>query len=203
MIDGIRDLMYDINSPSESVDLINDLMRWSSMHDLHIHTVLHLNKGDDNTRGHIGTELNNKAETILQVTKSQFDGNISEVKAMHIREREFQPFALRINREALPELVEDYAFTQERKPTTEAITDAQHAKALEIAFENGPIVGYGLLIKSLRQGYAEIGFKRGRNICIELNKYLMGRGVIVKKDKAYVYQPEALNNGNETAPKEV
>lgn len=47
VIDGIRDLLYDINSPSESVDLINDLMRWSSMHDLHIHTVLHLNKGDD------------------------------------------------------------------------------------------------------------------------------------------------------------
>lgn len=44
VIDGIRDLLYDINSPSESVDLINDLMRWSSMHDLHIHTVLHLNK---------------------------------------------------------------------------------------------------------------------------------------------------------------
>lgn len=62
VIDGIRDLMYDINSSSESVDLINDLMRWSSMHDLHIHTVLHLNKGDDNTRGHIGTELNNKAK---------------------------------------------------------------------------------------------------------------------------------------------
>ena len=203
VIDGIRDLMYDINSPSESVDLINDLMRWSSMHDLHIHTVLHLNKGDDNTRGHIGTELNNKAETILQVTKSQFDGNISEVKAMHIREREFQPFAFRINREALPELVEDYAFTQERKPTTEAITDAQHAKALEIAFENGPIVGYGLLIKSLRQGYAEIGFKRGRNICIELNKYLMGRGVIIKKDKAYAYLPEALNNQEDSATKEV
>ena len=203
VIDGIRDLMYDINSPSESVDLINDLMRWSSMHDLHIHTVLHLNKGDDNTRGHIGTELNNKAETILQVTKSQFDGNISEVKAMHIREREFQPFAFRINRDALPELVEDYAFTQERKPTTEAITDAQHAKALEIAFENGPIVGYGLLIKSLRQGYAEIGFKRGRNICIELNKYLMGRGVIIKKDKVYAYLPESLNRQEDSATKEV
>ena len=137
------------------------------------------------------------------MTKSQFDGNISEVKAMHIREREFQPFAFRINREALPELVEDYAFTQERKPTTEAITDAQHAQALEIAFGNAPIVGYGLLIKSLRQGYAEIGFKRGRNICIELNKYLMGRGVIIKKDKAYVYLPEALNNGDDTVPKEV
>lgn len=59
IIDGIRDLMYDINSPSESTDLINLLMRWSSGYNLHIHTVLHLNKGDDNTRGHIGTELNN------------------------------------------------------------------------------------------------------------------------------------------------
>ena len=83
IIDGIRDLMYDINSPSESTDLINLLMRWSSGYNLHIHTVLHLNKGDDNTRGHIGTELNNKAETVLQITKSQQDGNISEVKASH------------------------------------------------------------------------------------------------------------------------
>ena len=102
IIDGIRDLMYDINSPSESTDLINLLMRWSSGYNLHIHTVLHLNKGDDNTRGHIGTELNNKAETVLQITKSQQDGNISEVKAMHIRDREFDPFAFRINDSALP-----------------------------------------------------------------------------------------------------
>ena len=84
IIDGIRDLMYDINSPGESTDLINLLMRWSSGYNLHIHTVLHLNKGDDNTRGHIGTELNNKAETVLQITKSQQDGNISEVKANYI-----------------------------------------------------------------------------------------------------------------------
>lgn len=203
VIDGIRDMVYDINSPGESTRIISKLMQWTDDRQIHIHTILHQNKGDENARGHIGTELNNKAETILQVTKSQFDGNISEVKAMHIREREFQPFAFRINRDALPELVEDYAFTQERKPTTEAITDAQHAKALEIAFENGPIVGYGLLIKSLRQGYAEIGFKRGRNICIELNKYLMGRGVIIKKDKVYAYLPESLNRQEDSATKEV
>ncbi len=102
--------MYDINSPSESTRIISKLlMRWSEDGDnLHIHTVLHLNKGDDNTRGHIGTELNNKAETVLQITKSQQDGNISEVKAMHIRDREFDPFAFRINDNALPEIVEGY-----------------------------------------------------------------------------------------------
>ena len=65
IIDGIRDLMLDINNPSESVHIINKLMQWSSRYDLHIHCVLHLNKGDDNVRGHIGTELSNKAETVL------------------------------------------------------------------------------------------------------------------------------------------
>lgn len=102
IIDGIRDLMYDINSPSESSELINLFMKWSSEYNLHIHTVLHLNKGDDNTRGHIGTELNNKAETVLQITKSSKDVDISEVKAMHIRDKDFQPFAFRINDDALP-----------------------------------------------------------------------------------------------------
>ena len=31
--------------------------------------MLHFNKDEDNARGHIGIELNNKAETVLQVTK--------------------------------------------------------------------------------------------------------------------------------------
>ena len=100
IIDGIRDLIHDINSPSESLDIINELMRWSSYYELHIHTVLHLNKGDDNTRGHIGSELNNKAETILQISKSVENGRISEVRAMHIRDREF----IRIGKELLHRL---------------------------------------------------------------------------------------------------
>lgn len=192
VIDGIRDLMYDINSPSESVELINDLMRWSSMHDLHIHTVLHLNKGDDNTRGHIGTELNNKAETVLQITKSPFDSSISQVKAMHIREREFTPFAFRINNEALPEMVENYTFEANRKPTSEVLTDEQHASALEQTFSEGEIIGYENMLKGLQKGYESIGYKRGRNVCVELNKYLMGKGVIAKKDKTYSYNPRAF-----------
>ena len=60
VIDGIRDLMLDINSTSESVEVINKMMEWSSKYDLHIHCVLHLNKGDNNVRGHIGTEMSNK-----------------------------------------------------------------------------------------------------------------------------------------------
>jgi len=69
IIDGIRDLMLDINSTGESVEVINKMMEWSSKYDLHIHCVLHLNKGDNNVRGHIGTEMSNKAETVLVISK--------------------------------------------------------------------------------------------------------------------------------------
>ena len=77
VIDGVRDLISDINSPGESVNIINDLMRWTNVYNIHIHTVLHLNKSDDNTRGHIGTELNNKAETVLKVVKNTLSPSIS------------------------------------------------------------------------------------------------------------------------------
>ena len=122
---------------------------------------------------------------------------------MHIREKEFEPFAFRINNDALPELVGEYSFTQERKGFCESISDVQHAQALRLAFNEGDITGYRPLIKALQQGYTEIGFKRGRNICIELNKYLMGRGIIVKQDKSYRYNPEVLEHSGCTSDKEV
>ena len=44
------------------------------------------------------------SETVLQITKSTQDVDISEVKAMHIRDKDFEPFAFRINETALPEV---------------------------------------------------------------------------------------------------
>ena len=85
VIDGIRDMVYDINSPSESTKVISLLMTWTGERHIHIHTILHQNKGDENARGHIGTELSNKAETVLQVEKDEKDPDISTVKAAHIR----------------------------------------------------------------------------------------------------------------------
>ncbi len=102
VIDGVRDLMYDINCAKESTDLIGKLMEWTDKFQIHIHTVLHLNKSDDNARGHVGTELNNKAETVLQVSRSKTDDTVSEVCAAMIRAAEFDPFAFRVNDYGLP-----------------------------------------------------------------------------------------------------
>lgn len=58
VIDGIRDLMLDINSPREATLIVNYLMKWTEEYNLHIHTIIHQNKSDENARGHIGTEIN-------------------------------------------------------------------------------------------------------------------------------------------------
>ena len=71
IIDGIRDMVYDINSPSEATCIISKLMQWTDERQIHIHTILHQNKADENARGHIGTELNNKAETVLLVKRTK------------------------------------------------------------------------------------------------------------------------------------
>ena len=155
--------------------------------------MLHLNKGDDNTRGHIGTELNNKAETVLQITKSTQDGNISEVKAMHIRDRDFEPFAFRINDSALPEVVDGYVFQQPKQeksfPLTE-LTEQQHRTALENGFGKRTVQGYSNAIQALKQGYASIGYERGRNVLVALNTFLVNKRMIVKEGKGYRYNPD-------------
>lgn len=190
IIDGIRDLIHDINSPGESLDIINELMRWSSYYELHIHTVLHLNKGDDNTRGHIGTELNNKAETILQISKNPDDGNISEVRAMHIRDREFTPFAFNIGEDSLPHLVENYQVKMNKRDRLSSytdITEQQHRSALAVAFEKSPIGSYQELINALKKGYDSIGYIRGRNTLVSLGRYLIERNILVKSGREYTY----------------
>lgn len=193
IIDGIRDLMLDINSTGESVEVINKMMEWSSKYDLHIHCVLHQNKGDNNVRGHIGTEMNNKAETVLVITKSTTNPDISEVKAMHIREKEFKPFAFTVNEEGLPEIVEHTPEKEEgdKQPsrfTYQDLTSEQHNEALTAAFKEKPIKGFDRMVEELTQAYADIGFKRGRSVIIKMLKYLINeQKLIVKRDNHYYF----------------
>ena len=143
IIDGLRDLIFDINSSNEAAEVIGLLMRWTSQYNVHIHTVLHLNKGDDNVRGHIGTELNNKAETILQVTRNERNYEITEVKATMIRDKVFAPFAFKISDDGIPVLVDKFEVSQSGKKTPfypEFMAGDLHRKALDVAFLKGLVI---------------------------------------------------------------
>lgn len=184
IIDGIRDLMLDINNPGESVNLINKLMQWSSRYNLHIHCVLHLNKGDDNVRGHIGTELSNKAETVLVISKSATEANISEVRPLNIRDKDFKPFAFKVNNEGLPENVEDYTVDpphcKKDKIKFSDITEAQHNETLDAAFNGKIVSGYENVLAALGKSYSGIGYNRGRTVISRLLSFLLNKGMVVR-----------------------
>lgn len=107
VIDGIRDLIKDINSPEESTMISSKLLKWSENTGAHIMTVLHENPSDGKLRGHIGTELMNKAETVLKVEKLESDKAISKLSCDMVRGLEFEPIYFTIN-DNLPEVVSNY-----------------------------------------------------------------------------------------------
>lgn len=187
IIDGIRDLIYDINSPMESGKIINMLMTLSSYYNIHIHVVLHLNKGDDNTRGHIGTELNNKAETVLQVKKSDKEPSVSIVSPMYMRDKEFNSFAFSINTDGISELYDTEIGQVNKKNTYDELSIEQHKLSLDKCFSDGNIVTYEKLIEAIKLAYVDTGISVGKNRCVSLIKFLTTNGAIIRQGREYCY----------------
>lgn len=101
ILDGVADLCNDPNDLHESETLTCELMRWSSEYDNHVLCVLHTNPGGDKARGHLGSALLRKAETVLLV---KADGAISVVTPQYCRNEPFSEFAFQINADGLPEV---------------------------------------------------------------------------------------------------
>ena len=107
VIDGIRDLIRDINSPDEATMITSKLLKWSERSGAHILTVLHENKADGKARGHIGSELVNKAETIMRVEKLDSDKMVSKISCEMVRGLDFDDIYFTI-KDNLPVVLNDY-----------------------------------------------------------------------------------------------
>jgi hypothetical protein len=196
IIDGLRDLMYDINNAKEATDVITMLMAWTSLYNLHIHCVLHLNKNDNNTRGHIGTELENKAETVLVISKNKQTPDISEVRPMHMRDKEFSSFAFHIDENAMPVLEDGYHVTVVKKkeePLT-SLPDETHKEILEKLFEEKQPASYKELVAEMGNYYAAAGYKRGINGVKNLLQILTNKNIITRSQNGYDFHPDYLNH---------
>lgn len=205
IIDGLRDLMYDINNGKEATDVMTVLMAWTSVYDLHIHTVLHLNKNDNNPRGHIGTELENKAETVLIISKNLQNNSISEVRPMHMRDKEFSTFAFHIDDNKLPVLDNGISVTvvKRREKSLVSLDNEVHQEILSKAFKNKSPTRYSDLVEMVSRAYEDAGYKRGTNGIKDLLKLLSGKGIIVKQDDAYIYKSEGFVNPSTEESKKV
>lgn len=69
LVDGVADLCNDVNDPEESNALVAHLMNLTVKYDVANLGVLHLNPGSDTkSRGHLGSQLERKSKTVIQLT---------------------------------------------------------------------------------------------------------------------------------------
>lgn len=113
IIDGIKDLMTDINDAVQATRIMEQLMALAKEQNCCIVCVLHLNKSeqDRNMRGSIGTELTNKAFEVFQCEMINEKDKTDTFKVTHTYSRKQkmkQRFYYRINDEGLPEWHPDY-----------------------------------------------------------------------------------------------
>lgn len=186
IIDGIRDLVTDINSPDQATRTATLLMRWSAENDTHIINVLHQNKGDGNARGHLGTELTNKAETVLSVT---VDGGVSVVEAEYTRDREFKPFSFLINEDSLPELCELPTKEGEfKKCEPHLIADDIHEDILTDAFKDAQTLSYTNTWRTIKASSEKFGYFFGDNKAKNFLNWYLSKGWITKDGGSSLYR---------------
>ncbi|WP_308991670.1 AAA family ATPase [Mariniflexile litorale] len=156
VIDGIKDLVTSINDEEQATNVASKLLKWTEERNIHIVTVLHQNKSDTNARGHIGTELINKAETVLEVAKAENDNDISIVTPLQCRDIEPEPFAFEINEYGLPVFAENYEARTETKSTKFDVSDLEDFKKFQLlneVFSNGTSFSYSELVIQIGLAY--------------------------------------------------
>jgi hypothetical protein len=101
VIDGIADLQRNTNDLEESDALVGLLMALSTNTNTHILCVLHTNPGSDKARGHLGSALQRKAETVIYVHRN---GACSVVEPQFCRNEPFERFAFNVSDEGIPQI---------------------------------------------------------------------------------------------------
>jgi len=191
VIDGIKDLVTSINDEAEASMIASKLLKWTEERNIHIVTVLHQNKGDNNARGHIGTELINKAETVLSVTVLEHDKEISIVEPQQCRNREPESFAFRIDENGLPFILSDFETAKPKKDSPAnvyALEDEKLYEVIKAAFCNDKEIKYAELVRRVKIAYSNrMSLTIGDNKARDLISLCKGNGFIQQKAEREPY----------------
>ena len=203
VIDGIRDLISDINNPDQATDITCNLLKWSEEKNIHIVNVIHQNKTDNNARGHLGSELINKSETVLSINLYDHDKKYSIVTPEYVRTEDFEPFLFEVTFDEclwkrVPILVDQKPTNrtengQQKKKRPEEIEQRTHESAL-VEMHIDPTNGFGSneVISMIRKIYDQysiveyMGINQARNFL----KYYVEEDLIIKK--AHKYFPKHI-----------
>jgi hypothetical protein len=174
-IDGIRDLLtMGINDEMEATSLSSKFLKWTSDFNIHLILLLHQNKTDLNARGHIGTEILNKAETTLTVTKDKSD--IFIVSCEYSRDISFNDFGFTIE----DGCIKGSNLPAEEKAQTknpQYIEDQKHYQLSDSIFKNNTKLSYTELQDAIIYGF---GNTFGRNVSRTFITHYLNKGWIIK-----------------------
>ena len=142
ILDGIRDLVKDINDGVRATEIIERLMRLAEEYNCNIVCVLHQNKGSDSRglRGWLGTELTNKVFEVYSCEKQKERG-VFCVEQTHTRKFDMEDELYYVVNEAgLPVLVDRPSGrshdVQERYDSKESPYDSLNREYI-IEYQNG------------------------------------------------------------------
>jgi len=182
IIDGIRDLISDVNNAADSTMLTSKLMKWSVVKNLHIMNVIHQNKVDHNARGHLGTELINKSESVIAVDKK--DEIRSIVRPIFMRDMNFMPFAFGVDEYGIPYLDNNWqstALKKERKLISpQSIDLEEHTEVLNEVFKDGEVIGYEHLRDLIKTEWAKKGTVMGNAKALDFMNFYLNSDLVSK-----------------------
>jgi len=107
VIDGIADLVSDVNNLEESNLCVQKIMELSAKYDCHIITVIHSNYGTDKATGHLGSFLYKKCETAISLEQNTVHKDNVTATCKISRGYAFDTFSFSVNRYGLPFVVGD------------------------------------------------------------------------------------------------
>ena len=93
IIDGIADFVDDINSISESREVVELLMKCSEVYQCAIIAIIHFNPSSKKERGHLGTILSNKTDGYISLTRTA-GGGVLVAADDGCRGEPFKPFTI-------------------------------------------------------------------------------------------------------------
>lgn len=135
IIDGIADLVKTVNDEIIACDMADTLRRWATVQDIAIGYVLHQNPSDNSKmRGHLGTVLMNKSETVIQISSSKEDESVKLVETTQTRNKKPENWSFEIL-DGVP-VIMDQCYTEPkagRKPAI-VLTDIDRYSLLNKVF---------------------------------------------------------------------
>ncbi len=193
VIDGARDLVSSINDEEQATKLSSKLMQWSEDYKIHIIVVLHQNKGNDYARGHLGTELVNKAETVFTVERQSSESDTSIVKFTDTRGETPPDFAFYIDDNGLPQLDADWQPSISQKAKKQNIDvlssfkDNDYIKFAETVFTGSEKLKYKDLQEKIKSVFTSNYQDIGLNKAGEIITILKDRDIIFQNEKRGPY----------------